>query len=185
MARIAFILLCHKDPDGVIAQALRLTAAGDYVAIHFDARASSRDYEQIRKALAHIPSVAFATRRWKCGWGEWSLVAATLDAVRAAVVTFPRATHFYMLSGDCMPIKTAEHAHAFLDAQDCDYIESYDFHSSDWIKTGFKEERLTYYHWFNERKNKRLFYASYDLQRRLGISRKPPADIRVMIGSQW
>lgn len=35
MARIAFILLCHKDPDGVIAQALRLTAAGDYVAIHF------------------------------------------------------------------------------------------------------------------------------------------------------
>ena len=97
MARIAFILLCHKDPDGVIAQALRLTAAGDYVAIHFDARASSRDYDLIRKALAQNPSVAFAARRWKCGWGEWSLVAATLDAVRAAVAAFPRATHFYML----------------------------------------------------------------------------------------
>ena len=185
MARIAFILLCHKDPKGVIAQALRLTAAGDYVAIHFDARASSRDYEQIRRALADHPSVAFAARRWKCGWGEWSLVAATLDAVRAAVAAFPRASHFYMLSGDCMPIKTAEHAHAFLDAQDCDYIESFDFHSSDWIKTGFKDERLSYYHWFNERKNKRLFYASYDLQKWLGISRRAPADIQVMIGSQW
>ena len=29
MARIAFILLCHKDPAGIIAQAERLTAAGD------------------------------------------------------------------------------------------------------------------------------------------------------------
>ena len=39
MAKIAYILLCHKDPDGIIAQAERLTAAGDFVSIHFDARA--------------------------------------------------------------------------------------------------------------------------------------------------
>ena len=31
MARIAFILLMHKDPQGVIDQARRLTATGDYV----------------------------------------------------------------------------------------------------------------------------------------------------------
>jgi hypothetical protein len=36
MAKIAYLLLCHKDPDGIIAQAERLTAAGDFVAIHFD-----------------------------------------------------------------------------------------------------------------------------------------------------
>ena len=185
MARIAFILLCHKDPDGVIAQALRLTAAGDYVAIHFDARASSRDYEQIRRALADHPSVAFAARRWKCGWGEWSLVAATLDAVRAAVAAFPRATHFYMLSGDCMPIKSAEFAHDYLDKQEVDFIESFDYFNSDWIKTGIKEERLIYRHYFNERNNKKLFYASMRLQDRLGLTRKVPADIAMQIGSQW
>ena len=39
MARIAYILLTHKDPEGIIAQARRLTAAGDFVSIHFDARA--------------------------------------------------------------------------------------------------------------------------------------------------
>lgn len=185
MARIAFILLCHKDPSGVIAQAQRLTAAGDYVAIHFDARAKSRDFDEIRQALAENPSVVFAGRRLKCGWGEWSLVAATLEAVRAAITAFPQATHFYMLSGDCMPIKSAEYAHAFLDAQDCDYIENVDFFTSDWIKTGFKEERLIYRHWFNERARKWLFYASYDLQKRLGLTRQPPADIQVRIGSQW
>ena len=32
MAQIAFILLCHKDPEGVISQARRLTEAGDFVA---------------------------------------------------------------------------------------------------------------------------------------------------------
>ncbi|KRW93339.1 DUF5928 domain-containing protein [Paracoccus sp. MKU1] len=185
MARIAFILLCHKDPKGVVAQARRLTASGDYVSIHFDGRANPRDFELIRAALADNPSVAFAQRRWKCGWGEWSLVGATLEAVRAAVAAFPQATHFYMLSGDCMPIKSAEHAHGFLDAEDCDYIENFDFFESDWIKTGFKEERLIYRHWFNERRRKWLFYASYDLQRRFGLARKVPADIQVMIGSQW
>ncbi|KGJ19109.1 DUF5928 domain-containing protein [Paracoccus sanguinis] len=185
MARIAFILLCHKDPKGVIAQARRLTGSGDYVSIHFDARASAADFDLIRTALADNPGVTFAARRLKCGWGEWSLVAATLEAVRAAVAAFPAATHFYMLSGDCMPVKSAAYAHDYLDAHDLDYIESFDFFASDWIKTGFKEERLIYRHFFNERTQARLFYGSYELQRRLGLTRPVPADLQVMIGSQW
>ena len=185
MARIAYILLCHKDAEGVIAQARRLTAAGDHVAIHFDGNATLADFERIQAALAPNPGVAFTRRRVKCGWGSWSLVEASLLAVRAAVAAFPRATHFYMLSGDCMPIKSAEYAHEFLDRDDVDHVESFDFFKSDWIKTGIKEERLIYRHWFNERKTKALFYASMNLQKRLRLSRKVPADIQVHIGSQW
>ncbi|MCB1337859.1 MAG: glycosyl transferase [Maritimibacter sp.] len=185
MARIAFILLSHKDPDAIVDQANRLTAVGDYIAIHFDARAPKAEYDRIRAALAGNKNVAFARRRHKCGWGEWSLVAGTLEAVRAAAEAFPRATHFYMLSGDCMSIKSAEFAHAFLDAEDVDYIESVDFFESDWIKTGIKEDRLIYRHWFNERTNKRLFYAALDWQKRLGLKRRIPEDLQMMIGSQW
>ncbi len=185
MARIAFILLCHKDPSGIIAQANRLTAAGDFVAIHFDGRAAPKDYDLIRTALGANPSVTFAKRRVKCGWGEWSLIDATLLAVQAAVDDFPRATHFYMLSGDCMPIKSAEYTHSFLDREDVDYIESFDFFKSDWIKTGIKEERLIYRHWFNERNTKPLFYASMNLQKRLHLARRIPSDIGMQIGSQW
>lgn len=185
MARIAFILLCHKDPEAIIAQAERLTAVGDYMSIHFDGRASKASYKMIRTALRDNPNVTFAKRRIKCGWGEWSLVQATLHAVQAAADAFPRATHFYMLSGDCMAIKSAEYAHAFLDANDADYIESFDYFESDWIKTGMKEERLTYRHFFNERKNKRIFYASFMLQKKLGLTREIPQDIQVQIGSQW
>ena len=185
MAKIAYILLCHKDPEGIIAQARRLTEVGDFLTIHFDARAPRADFDRIRTALADNPSVTFAARRMKCGWGEWSLVGSTLLAVRAAVKAFPRATHFYMLSGDCMPIKTAEYAHALLDREEVDYIESFDFFGSDWIKTGIKEERLIYRHFFNERTQKKLFYASIDLQRRLGMTCKVPADLQMQIGSQW
>jgi len=185
MAKIAYILLCHKDPDGIIAQAQRLTAVGDFVAIHFDARAPREAHERIRGALKDNPSVAFARKRIKCGWGEWSLVEATLQAVRVAVDAFPHATHFYMLSGDCMPIKSAEYAHDFLDREEVDYIESFDFFRSDWIKTGIKEERLIYRHWFNERTQKRLFYAAMDLQRKLKLTRNIPPDLQMQIGSQW
>lgn len=185
MAKIAYILLCHKDPQAIIRQAERLTAVGDYMVIHFDASASRSDYQAIREALADNPSVTFPAKRVRCGWGEWSLVEATLLAVQAAVTAFPRATHFYMLSGDCMAIKTGQYIQKFLDDNDCDFVESFDFFESDWIKTGWREERLYYRHWFNERTQKTWFYRSFKLQRWLKLTRRPPKDIQVMIGSQW
>ncbi|MEL6991573.1 MAG: glycosyl transferase, partial [Pseudomonadota bacterium] len=78
MAKIAYILLCHKDADAIIQQARRLTAVGDFMSIHFDARARAEDYRKIKDALGDNPNVTFAKRRCKCGWGEWSLVQATL-----------------------------------------------------------------------------------------------------------
>ncbi len=185
MAKIAYILLCHKDPEGIIAQAQRFSAAGDFIAIHFDARSPHEHYQRIVQALGKNPSVVLTPKRLKCAWGAWSLVSATLLAVRAAVEAFPRATHFYMLSGDCMPIKTAEFAYRYLDGIEADYIESVDFFASDWIKTGIKDDRLIYRHFFNERTQKRLFYTALNLQRRLGLTRKVPADLQMQIGSQW
>ena len=90
-----------------------------------------------------------------------------------------------MLAGDCQAIKTAEYAHDYLDRTDADFIESFDFFGSDWIKTGMKEERLIYRHFFNERTQKWRFYTSFNLQRRFGLTREVPADIQVQIGSQW
>ena len=185
MSRISYILLCHKGPTAIVEQATQLTSKGDYVSIHFDGRAPQQDFDAIRKGLQDNPNVTFARKRIKCGWGEWSLIQATLNAVRAAFEAFPEATHFYMISGDCLAIKTAEYAHRFLDAHDVDYIESFDFFQSGWIQTGLIEERLIYRHYFNERKHKRLFYWSFWAQRWLGWSRKIPEDIEVMIGSQW
>ncbi|MCU0908371.1 MAG: beta-1,6-N-acetylglucosaminyltransferase [Rhodobacteraceae bacterium] len=184
MAKIAFLILCHRDPEGVAAQAACLAAAGDCVTIHLDAGAGRDAERRLRAALAGNPAVALAPRV-RCGWGDWSLVAATLSAIRTALHAFPDATHLYLMSGDCWPIKPAHHVHARLDAEDRDWIESVDFHTSGWIRTGLVRERLIYRHPFNERHQKRLFYASLDLQQRLGLARALPRDLTVMIGSQW
>lgn len=184
MTQIAFILLCHKEPDRIIAQARQLTATGDCVAIHFDRRAGRAPFRKIQAALAGNPNVCFA-RREACGWGEWSLVQATLNGISAALQAFPRATHFYLVSGDCQAIKSSAFAHDFLERDDCDYIECKDFHTGNWIKTGLKQERLIYRHFFNERARPWLFYRSYELQKWLGLTREIPQGLRMCIGSQW
>ena len=68
-----------------------------------------------------------------------------------------------------MAIKSARYAHQFLDERDVDYIESFDFFESDWIKTGMKKDRLIYRHFFNERARKWLFYKSLNWQKHLGL----------------
>jgi len=184
LAKIAYILLCHQNPEAIVQQAERLVAGGDFVSIHFDASAPKSAFQEILDAVGENPNVVLA-RRIKCGWGEWSLVQATLNAIKAAEESFPKATHFYMVSGDCMPIKSADFVHRFLDENDQDFVESFDYFNSDWIKTGMREERLIYRHFVNERNHKKLFYTLLDLQKRLGLKRAIPKDLDIMIGSQW
>ncbi|MGG7643328.1 DUF5928 domain-containing protein [Rhodovulum sp. YNF3179] len=185
MVKIAYILLCHKDPEAVIALARTLSDAGDTVTIHLDARAPDADFQRLRKALGMAPNVAFARRRVRCGWGEWSLVRATLVALETALAAFPRATHVYLVSGDCMPIKSHRAIHDMLGGATADHIEAVDFFASGWIKTGLREERLIYRHYVNERARKRLFYGMLRVQKALGLSRRIPDGLQVMIGSQW
>ncbi|KAF0675853.1 DUF5928 domain-containing protein [Profundibacterium mesophilum] len=184
MAQIAYILLAHKDPDAVIAQVRDLVSSGDSVALHYDACAPRAEMRKLRAALGRAPNVVLVKPR-RCGWGDWSLVAASLTAMHTALARFPRCTHLYLISGDCMPIKPAHTIHRALDAADVDHIESFDYFESGWIKTGFRDERLIYRHYFNERRRKWFFYRSIDLQKALGLKRAVPLDLTMMIGSQW
>ena len=183
MAKIAFLMMVHKDPDRVVRHARALTMHGDAVAIHVDARVADAAHRAIAEGIAGNPLIVLCDRV-RCGWGEWSLAQATLNLIHAARHAFEGTTHYYLISGDCMPTKTRGYIDAYLDAG-TDIIEAHDFLTSDWIKVGIKEERLTYRHWFNERKNKAWFYRSLDWQRRLGLSRRTPKDLTIRIGSQW
>lgn len=185
MTQIAFLLLAHKNPRAVVEQVRVLTGCGDCVAVHYDAKASWSDWLILVEGLAGLPRVHLVTDRLRGGWGQWSLVAATLRLAQSAYDAFPDASHFYLISGDCKPIKPAAALHAYLEEAEQDFIESFDFFRSDWIKTGLKAERLIYRHPFNERSQKRLFYRSLGLQRLLGAARALPKGLVMRIGSQW
>ncbi len=184
MVKIAYLLLCHKNADGVIAQVKALVSAGDAVAVHFDRRGKNADFAKIKAALDGIQSVAFA-QRVACGWGEYSLVQASINLLTAARAQFEGITHYFLISGDCYPSKSGVTIRRELAANDRDFIETNDFLDSDWIKTGLKEDRLIYRHFVNERERPNLFYGLLNLQRRLGLKRGLPKGLRVKIGSQW
>jgi hypothetical protein len=185
VTKIAYLLLCHQDPDRVIAQVTHLVAQGDYVALHFDARSARQDFDKIYSAFRSNGQVHIVRRRVKCGWGQWSLVRATLATLQGAYQHFDQATHFYLISGDCMPIKSATHIKQCLSGTDRDYIENHDFFNGFWINTGIQRDRLTYRHVFNERRQKRLYDLSLRIQRKLGMARDIPTGLNVRIGSQW
>lgn len=185
MTKIAYLLLCHQNPDRVIAQVTHLVAQGDYVALHFDARGTPQDFDKIVRAFRGHGQVHIVRRRVKCGWGEWSLVRATLNTLRDAYQHFDAATHFYLISGDCMPIRSATKIKETLAASGCDYIEHHDFFDDYWINTGVQRDRLIYRHFFIERRQKWLYDAALNLQQRLGLVRDVPAGLTVRIGSQW
>lgn len=168
----------------MIEQASLLISAGDYAVIHFDGNAPRPEFAKIEAAFQDVPNVRLV-KRIRCGWGQWSLVEATLKGLEEAEEAFPDASHFALISGDCLPIKSAAFIHAKLDAEDCDYIEHNAFDEIDWVKVGLREERIIYRHYFNERSQKPLFYGSLKLQQKLGLTRQPPHDLRIMIGSQW
>lgn len=184
MVKIAYLLLCHKSATSVIAQAKALVAAGDAVAIHFDKRGKDSEFQLLRKAFKDEPSVALA-KRVACGWGEYSLVQASLNLLAAARSQFHDITHYFLISGDCYPAKSSAFIKQQLEPDDCDFIEVNDFLDSDWIKTGLKEDRLVYRHFVNEREQPDLFYGLLNFQRRFGLKRTLPKGLRIKIGSQW
>ena len=64
-------------------------------------------------------------------------------------------------------------------------IESVDFFASDWIKTGIKEERLIYRHWFNERRASGCSTPRWTCRSAWGWHGAVPEDLQIRIGSQW
>ena len=184
MSKIAYLILCHKDTDLVGDWIDAHLATGNFVAVHLDGNAPDKDYNHLIERFGSNENVAIVPRI-KCGWGEWSLVQATLSLLETAAKKFKRATHFFLTSGECFPIKPAFYIQNSLDEDSVDYIENQDFVRSGWIKTGMVEDRYKYRHYFNERKQRRLFYQTLKLQRFFGIARTPPNGIEMKIGSQW
>ncbi|MGG7568532.1 DUF5928 domain-containing protein [Rhodovulum sp. DZ06] len=183
MGRCVHLLLCHDAAADLRDKIAAYREAGDRVAVHVDARAAPV-LRALRDAFGRDDGVAFAPSR-RCGWGEWSLVAASLDLLRLGLARFADATHFALQSADCYPTVPAAVFRAALAPSDRDWVEAQDYFRSGWIKTGLREERLIYRHYVNERAHPKLFYAMVRAQRRLGLARPLPRDLPMRIGSQW
>lgn len=183
--QLGVILLCHADLDMAARMARIWSDGGARVCIHVDARTPEAEVVQMRAALAGAKRISWS-RRYRCGWGQFSLVRATQDAALQLLEAHPDITHVYLASGACLPLRPIRDLIACLAADpERDHIESVNAWDVGWTVGGLNEERFTLFFPFDWRRRRRLFDRFTNLQRRLRIRRHLPCGLSPHLGSQW
>ncbi len=108
--RDAYLLLCHDNPGQVNALAAHLAAAGHDVFIHMDANSMLQDCIRETERIQLMP------RPLSVRWGDWSITAATLMLLRAALSRGKEYRYVHLLSGQCLPAMSMDKLDTRLDA---------------------------------------------------------------------
>ncbi|WP_224816675.1 beta-1,6-N-acetylglucosaminyltransferase [Hasllibacter sp. MH4015] len=185
MSTLGFIMMCHTALDRA-AQVARHWAERDCpVVIHVDKRVSRDRFNGLKRAVGDLENVKFS-RRHKCEWGTWSLVAASQTAGEMMLEEFPGVRHVYLASGSCLPLRPVDELRAYLAARPMtDFIESVTIRDVDWTIDGLNTERFQLRFPFSWKRHRFLFDRYVELQRRVGFKRKLPEGLQPHLGSQW
>ncbi|KMK65526.1 beta-1,6-N-acetylglucosaminyltransferase [Puniceibacterium sp. IMCC21224] len=182
---LGIIMLVHTALDQAEQVARHWTRAGCPVVIHVDASVSQGIYDRFVAAVANVPTILFS-RRHRCDWGTWGLVAATQDAGELMLARFDQVRHVYLTSGSCLPLRPVEELIGYLAARPrTDFIESATTADVPWTVGGLDQERFTLRFPFSWRNQRYLFDKFVQWQRALGYSRSIPRGITPHMGSQW
>ncbi len=182
---VGIVMLVHTAFDRAEQVVRHWSAAGCPLVIHADKSVPRQEYSAFVKALADVPDVRFS-KRHRCEWGTWGLVAATQSAAQVMLDEFPDVRHVYLASGSCLPLRPVQELIDYLEERpQTDFIESATTADVPWTIGGLDQERFTMRFPFSWRRNRYLFDRYVALQRLVGFRRKIPNGIVPHMGSQW
>ncbi len=182
---VGIVMLVHTALGRAEQVARHWSAAGCPLVIHADVSVPTKTFRAFQNALADLPDVRFS-RRHRCEWGTWGLVAASQSASEIMLAEFPQVRHVYLASGSCLPLRPVQELIDYLDAHpQTDFIESATTADVPWTIGGLDAERFTLRFPFSWRKQRYLFDRYVALQRMLGMKRRIPGGIVPHMGSQW
>ncbi len=182
---VGIVMLVHTALRRAEQAARHWAASGCPVVIHVDKSVEQSVHAAFVSALADAPNVTFS-KRFRCEWGTWGLVAASQAASEQMLEKFPYVRHVFLASGSCLPLRPVEELMAYLDAHpQTDFIESATTADVPWTVGGLDEERFTLHFPFSWRRQRRMFDMSVNVQRRLRIRRSIPKELVPHMGSQW
>ncbi|MCR5753635.1 MAG: beta-1,6-N-acetylglucosaminyltransferase [Acetatifactor sp.] len=102
--RIAFLNLCHCEPEIVARAARKLCAHPDFdMYIHVDEK---QDIASFLEAVKGIPRVYFTGRRYKVYWGGYHAILATMELLRDAFSSQRHYDYFVTLQNLDYPIRS-------------------------------------------------------------------------------
>ncbi|HBS48833.1 MAG TPA: glycosyl transferase [Rhodobacteraceae bacterium] len=182
---VGIVMLVHTALNRAEQVARHWTASGCPVVIHVDGNVANRTFRAFRETLSDDQRILFS-RRHRCEWGTWGIVAASQSASEMMLEHFPEVSHVYLASGACLPLRPVQELIDYLAARPrTDFIESATTADVPWTVDGLDEERFTLRFPFSWKKNRYLFDRYVELQRRLGLKRKIPNGLVPHMGSQW
>jgi hypothetical protein len=182
---VGIVMLVHTALGRAEQVVRHWAAAGCPVVLHVDKSVSRRMNAAFKEAVADLPNVVFS-KRYRCEWGTWGIVAATQRASEMMLEEFPQVRHVYLASGSCLPLRPVQELIDYLaDRPQTDFIESATTSDVPWTVGGLDAERFTLRFPFSWRKQRYLFDRYVHLQRRLGYKRKIPDGLVPHMGSQW
>lgn len=184
--RVCFLILAHQHPRILARLIRRLQDADCPVAVHLD-RKSPADFKAVlRTELESRYDDIIWAEPVSVGWGEWSMVQATLNGLQAIRSANVDPDYVYLLSGADYPLRPLGELKTFLERHEGrNYIESVDAERHRWVTHGSQKSRFRYRHWFSWKKHPFLYTLSIELQKVLGLERKFPEGYRPHLGSQW
>jgi hypothetical protein len=178
-------MLVHTALGRAEQVARHWAAAGCPVVIHVDKNVPRDANSRFVQALSDISHVRFC-RRYRCEWGTWGIVAASQSGSEMMLAQFPQVRHVYLMSGSCLPLRPVDQLIEYLDDRPrTDFIESATTSDVPWTVGGLDQERFTLRFPFSWKRNRFLFDAYVELQRRLRLKRRMPGGLVPHMGSQW
>ena len=112
---LGILMLVHTALDRAEQVARHWARAGCPVVIHVDSNVAQATHDAFVTALSDLPQVLFS-RRHRCEWGTWGLVAASQDAADLMLAQFAGVRHVYLTSGSCLPLRPVAELIAHLEA---------------------------------------------------------------------
>ncbi|WP_298840650.1 beta-1,6-N-acetylglucosaminyltransferase [uncultured Roseobacter sp.] len=182
---LGVVMLVHTAFDRAEEVARHWRASGCPVVIHVDKSVPRPVYDAFVSALSDLADVSFS-RRFRCEWGTWGIVAATQAASEQILQAHPGVRHVYLASGSCLPLRPVKELIDYLAARPrTDFIESATTADVPWTVGGLNAERFTLRFPFSWRRQRWLFDRYVSLQRRVRFRRRIPAGLVPHLGSQW
>ena len=183
---VGIVMLVHTALDRAEQVVRHWVKGGCPVVLHVDKTVSKATYDDFVARLADLSEMVKFSKRHRCEWGTWGLVAGTQSASELMLMTYPNVSHVYLASGSCMPLRPVKELVRYLSTRPrTDFIESATTADVPWTVGGLDSERFTLSFPFSWKKQRFLFDRFVALQRFFRFQRRVPEGLVPHMGSQW
>ena len=141
--KIAYLLLCHKDPDQIKRLCNRLVKTGD-VFINVDKKSDGLPFE---RALKGMDGVILLKKRVNVSYAGWSMVKGYMALLEKAYTSDKNYDRFVLMTGQDYPLMTDENIiKTFDENRTVEYVMAYNIVTSTIDTDKNKIQKL----WFME-----------------------------------